>query len=248
MSTVAVIGGTGTVGRHIVAALKERGAGVRSISRHSGQFAADLSTGAGLAAALAGCDVVVNASNGSSLRPAQIIVEGTRRLAEAAAPAGVGHMVLVSIVGIDGLPMGYYRAKLTQEQLVAAAPTPWSIVRSTQFHELVAGMLAALGRWRLSARSPALLQPVAAREAAQAVAEAALAPPTGGTANVAGPAAEEVTALARAFSETRGRSALPVPLPLVGRMGAALRAGALTCAAPDVRGTASFRDWLAAQA
>lgn len=245
MSTVAVIGGTGTIGRHIVAALERRGAGVRVISRHSPDRQADLATGAGLDAALAGCQVVVNASNGSPRRPGDVIVDGTRRLADAAARAGVGHMVLVSIVGIDRLPMGYYRAKLTQEQLVREAPTPWSIVRSTQFHELVLAALDVLGRLRLAPRSPARLQPVAAREAAAPVVQAALGPPTARIADVAGPVAEELTALAAAASEHRGRRPLAVPVPLLGRMGAALRAGALTCPEPDARGATTFRSWLA---
>jgi uncharacterized protein YbjT (DUF2867 family) len=228
----------------VVGALRDAGAEVRVLSRHSESHPVDLTTGAGLDVALLGCGVVVDASNGSTRHPQPVIVDGTRRLVAAAARAGVGHLVTISIVGIDDVPMGYYRAKLTQEQLVKAGEVPWSIVRSTQFHELVGFGLAALGRWRVSPRSGAVLQPVAAREAAGAVMSVALEAPGNRTVTVAGPRIQTVTALARDWSAARGGRMVAVPLPLAGRVGRALRAGALTCADPDRRGETGFRAWL----
>lgn len=237
MSVCAVVGASGTVGRHIVAALPGE---VRALHRSSAAHPVDLTTGEGLPDALAGCDVVVDASNGPSRRPRAVLVDGARRLVDAAQRAGVRHLVLVSVVGIDEVPMGYYRAKVAQEQLVRAGGVPWTIVRSTQFHELLDGTLAAAARWRLSPRSQARVQPVAAAEAAAVVAAVARGEPLGAVVTVAGPEIRPLTELARIWSTARGRRLVPLSVPL----GGAVRAGALTCATPDHRGTTTFARWL----
>jgi uncharacterized protein YbjT (DUF2867 family) len=247
MSTFAVIGGTGTVGRHVVAALEGDGAEVRVLTRHSQAYPVDVSTGAGLDAALAGCDVVVDAGNASSRRPEAGLVGGTRHVLDAGERAGVGHLVTVSIVGIEQLPMGYYQAKLQQEQLVKDGALPWSIVRSTQFHELVNSVLGSMGRWRLSPRARIRLQPVAAREAAQVVVAVARAEPRNATVTVAGPEIQNLTSLARTWSQVRHRRGLALPIPVPRRIRRPLTAGALTCPDADERGTTLFGDWLATE-
>ena len=147
-TTIAIVGGTGTLGRRVAAELEARGNQVRPLSRHAPEYRVNLATGDGLGPALAGCEVV-DASNSSARKPAGILVDGSRRLLEAEAAAGVKHHVCVSIVGCDQVPMGYYRAKSDQERVVGPGTVPWSIVRSTQFHELVSTILAAAGRWRV---------------------------------------------------------------------------------------------------
>src|SRR5690348_3468426 len=116
--TIAIVGGTGTLGRQVAAELEARGNRVRPLSRHAPEYRVDLATGDGLGPALAGCDVVVDASNSSARKPAGILVDGSRRLLEAEAATGVKHHVCVSIVGCDQVPMGYYRAKSDQERVV----------------------------------------------------------------------------------------------------------------------------------
>lgn len=248
MTTFAVIGGAGTVGRPIVDTLRAAApadADIRILSRGSAGYPIDLATGAGLAEALAGCDVVIHAANGSQRRPEPVLVDGTHRLVQACAGAGVGHLVCVSIVGIEQVPSRYYRAKLAQEEIIkTAAGLPWTIVRSTQFHELVDVGLGALARWRLSPRSSARLQPVAAREAGEATAAAALNPQPGRTVTIAGPERHDVSELARIWARARHRRGLPVALPIPGRVGRALRAGALTCPHPDHSGSVSFEAWV----
>ena len=143
---IAIVGGAGTLGRHVTAELAERGHEVRVLSRSSQHYPVDLVTGRGLAAALDGCAVVVDASNASAPRRAtQVLVEGSRRLLAAEQRAGVSHHVGISIVGCERVPMGYYRVKAEQEQVIEHGPVPWSIVRATQFHELAAMALAAAG-------------------------------------------------------------------------------------------------------
>jgi uncharacterized protein YbjT (DUF2867 family) len=248
MSAVAVVGGTGTVGRHIVNCLRSRGEDPRVLSRRSAEHPVDLATGAGLAGALEGCDVVIDASNGPPRHPEAVLADGCRRLVEAASGAGVSHLVCISIVGIDAVPMGYYRTKLAQEAIVTGGSVPWSIVRCTQFCELVDSMLSGLARWRISPRSSARLQPLAAREAADAVADVAGRPPAAKRLYVAGPQLDDLSTLARVWAERRQRRGLPLPLPLPPKLGGPLRSGALTCASPDVRGSMTFAAFLDGQA
>jgi uncharacterized protein YbjT (DUF2867 family) len=167
---IAITGGTGTLGRPTVTELRSRGHEVRVLSRRSPEHPVDLTTGAGLAEALEGCDVVVDASNDSSKHAAQILVEGSRRLLAAEEAAGVGHHVCVSIVGCENVPMGYFRVKADQERVVEAGTVPWSIVRATQFHEFVVANLAPAGRWHVLPVPRARLQTVASAEVAAVVA------------------------------------------------------------------------------
>jgi uncharacterized protein YbjT (DUF2867 family) len=144
---IAIMGGTGLLGRQVSEELRTRGHEVRAVSRSAPAYRADLTTGAGLDEAVAGCDVIVDASNNSSRTAAATLVEGTRRLLAAGQRAGVPHHVCVSVVGCDRIPMGYFRVKAEQEGVVAQGAMPWIIVRATQFHEYLAAMLGAGARY-----------------------------------------------------------------------------------------------------
>lgn len=246
---IAVAGGTGTLGRHVVEELRARGHNVRVLSRSSAEYPVDLCTGEGLEAALAGCDVVVDAANSTSPRTMRAtLVDGTKRLVAAEHAAGVGHHVCVSIVGCDRVPMPYYKVKVAQEDAVMAGPVPWTIVRATQFHELIAGLFTATARARvLLAPKNVTMRPVAAVEAARAVADAAEAAPRHGRIEAAGPERTDLRTLAATWRTTTARRAALLPAPIPGRMGRALRAGHLASARPDAQGVTSFAEWLAEQ-
>jgi uncharacterized protein YbjT (DUF2867 family) len=247
---IAIVGGTGTLGRHVATELSARGHEVRTLSRSSQDFPVDLTSGQGLAAALEGCAAVVDASNASAAkRAAQVLVEGSRRLLGAEQEAGVRHHVCISIVGCERVAMGYYRVKAEQEQVVENGPVAASIVRATQFHELVAAALNAAGKYRVLPVPRLRLQTVAAAEVASVVAGVAEGPPGRRRIEVAGPEITTARELARTWTAVTGRAALrlPLPLPVPGTLGRALRAGALTAEHADVLGTTTFADWLAAQ-
>ncbi len=241
---IAIVGGAGTLGRHITAELSQRGHEVRVLSRSSPAFPVDLSTGAGLEAALTGCSAVVDASN-SQRRARQVLVDGTRRLLAAEQRAGVGHHVCVSIAGCDRVPLGYYRVKTEQEQVVQQGSVPWTIVRATQFHELAASLFAASARYRVLPAARLPMQPVAAAEVASAVAAAAGSDPAGGRIQVAGPQVSTIADLARTWRSVTGKPAILLPVPLPGKIGRELRAGVLTAGSADVVGTMTFASWLA---
>lgn len=243
---IAIAGGTGTLGRPVAEALRSRGHEVRVLSRRGPEYRVDVTTGEGLAEALEGVDVVVDATNDSSKHAADTLVEGSRRLLAAEEVAGVGHHVCVSIVGCELVPARYFRIKAEQERVVEEGPQPWSIVRATQFHELIDMALAPTARKHLMPVPRVPLQTVASTEVARVVADVAEGAPRRGRVEVVGPEVVDARELARTWRSTTGRRALLLPLPLPGRMGRALRAGALIAERPDVRGTTPFATWLAA--
>lgn len=195
-------------------------------------------------AGLTGCDVAIDASNDSSKRAAATLVDGTRRLLAAEAAARVSHHICVSIVGCDRIPLRYFRVKTAQERAVEDGMVPWTIVRATQFHELLAMSLASASRWRVMPLPRGTLQTIAVREVAHAIAGIAENVPLRRRVLVAGPERNELRELARAWNTVTGRRVALLPIPLPGAIGQALRAGALTAEAPDVLGTTSFNTWL----
>jgi len=244
---VAVVGATGTAGAPAARALEAAGHEVRALSRSSPDHPVDLLDGSGLDDALAGCDVVVEASNAGPKAAAAraLLVDGGRRLLDAEKRAGVGHHICISIVGIDDFPLGYYRVKVEQEALVKAGDVPFSILRATQFHPFVAFNFATMARMGLLPRIDAPLQPVDVGDVADVIVEVAAGAPTGATATVVGPEIRPIGELARAWKEGTGSRAIPLPMPLFGGAGKALKAGALTDADPDRRGTITFEQALA---
>ena len=134
---VVVLGGSGTLGRAVVAALRDRGTNAVAASRRTG---VDLATGAGLQEVLVGAEAVVHAAT-SPLHPRRVDLGGTRRIVEAVrAVGGATHVVYVSIVGCDANPFPYYRVKAACERELESAGVPVTIVRATQFHPLIAGL------------------------------------------------------------------------------------------------------------
>ncbi|MEV0250783.1 SDR family oxidoreductase [Nocardia sp. NPDC050712] len=246
---VAVIGGTGVLGSAVVREATARGHEVRVVSRTAPEEAtvehraADLRTGAGLDEALAGCEAVVNAANAMTKSNA-VLVDGVRMLLDAEQRAGVGHHVEISIVGCDVVPFGYYRTKVAQEQVVTGGPVPWTLLRATQFHHLIADFVGLATRFHLAPRTAAKTQPIDVDVVAARMVEAVAAGPSGRVPDIGGPEVLTFADAARIYRAHAGRSGIPVPLPIPGAMGRALRAGGL-CVGPDGEtGGIGFAEWL----
>jgi uncharacterized protein YbjT (DUF2867 family) len=206
MASIAVAGGTGRVGRHVVDVLRGGGHDVVPISRSNG---VDVITGDGLAAALEGVEIIIDTSTGPSAEqgPAtEFFTTATRNLEEAGGKAGVRRLVVVSIIGTDKATAGYGAAKLAHEQAALAGPIPARILRAAQFHEFVE-VLMSWGRQGDVIYLPQMrTQIVAARTVAEALAGIALSQEPEGDrpAEIAGPREEYLPDLARLVADRRG--------------------------------------------
>ncbi len=244
--TVLITGGTGNLGRPTVEALRADGLEPRILSRRpgAGHVVADLHSGEGLSAALDGVETVLHlASNNRSDD------RTTRRLLTAASAAGAQHLVYVSIVGVDAVPYTYYRSKLACERLIAESGVPFTILRATQFHEFVGGLL------RLQRRLPRLIapempvQPISTAAVAGRLVQLAQAMPSGGRVDdLGGPEVLPLSEVARQWLEARGSTPEAAASRVVewrvpGRIAAAFRAGLHTTGVPGpgIR----FAEWAA---
>lgn len=239
---IAVAGGTGRAGAQAVAVARERGHDVVVLSRSAG---VDLITGVGAVAALAGADVVIDASGVQGKDDPLAFHEAVMRTLVAARPP---HVVVLSIVGVDRAAMyPLYAAKLAQERAIAESGIPHTIARVTQFHEFAAQAyeFAALGPVHGAPRMRS--QPVAAREVGERLVDLAEAPPAGRAAELAGPREESVDAMVKDYAKASGRGGLIVPVPVPGAFGRAVRAGALLPGPDAVIGRQTFAEWIAAQ-
>ncbi|WLA61774.1 SDR family oxidoreductase [Bradyrhizobium diazoefficiens] len=185
---IVVIGGSGLIGSKLVSKLKQQGHEVIAASPKTGVNAV---TGEGLAAALAGADVVVDVANAPSWEPAAVLEffqRSSQNLAATEAAAAVKHHVALSIVGTDRSPdIAYFRAKLAQETIVKASPVPYSIVRATQFFEFL-GAIGEAGAIDGKIVVPsASFQPIASDDVVASLAEVATGRPLNGTIDIAGP-------------------------------------------------------------
>ncbi|MGW5742816.1 SDR family oxidoreductase [Amycolatopsis sp. NPDC003861] len=185
---VVVIGGTGLIGRNVVAWLAEQGHEAVPAAPSTG---VDTITGEGLKEVLQGADVVVDVSNSPSFADDDVMAffrTSTANLVDAAKEAGVRHYVALSVVGTDRQPdVGYFRAKVAQEELIAGSGLPFSIVRATQFFEFAGGIADGSTTDGVVRLPGAGVQPMAAAEVSAAVGRAAAGPATGGVAEIAGP-------------------------------------------------------------
>lgn len=163
MQHVLVTGGAGGLGRLVAAQLSAAGYTVRGMSRRASPGddwpgaewqQVDLETGAGLAQAVQGIDVVIHAATGGNKHIWQIDVEGTRRLLDAACKARVSHVVYISIVGVDRVPYALGKVKLAAEDLIQQSGIPWSILRATQFYSLIDMVMQILTKLPLVAFVP----------------------------------------------------------------------------------------------
>src|SRR5262245_39643359 len=209
---IAVIGGTGAVGRHVVAAVGRAGHEAIVVTRSRG---VDVATGAGLDDALRGAEAVVDVTSTEG-NDADVVraffAAGTRNLLAAEARAQVRHHVLLSIVGLDRIEGNAHHAgKKVQEDLVRAGAIPWTILRAAPFHEF-AGMVVDWMRQGDAARvPPVLIQPVAAADVGEVLAEIAAGPPLRRIVDLVGPQVEDLFDMARRTVAARGDAVRLVP-------------------------------------
>lgn len=248
MAPVLLTGATGTLGREVHRILAERGQGARLLSRSARPdddtfewLVGDLKKNVGLFEAVDSVDTIIHCATGSG------DVFAAENLFAAAKRAQVTHLVYISIVGVDRIPFGYYRTKLRVEQLLKESGLPHTILRATQFHNLVHTICSA------QRFSPALfipdlrVQSIEVAEVAERLVECALVPPAGRVADIGGPQVRTVRALAGLYLSSSGSRRRVVRLSIGGTVMAAFRAGNHLC--PDNRyGTGTFEEFLSRRA
>lgn len=215
---IGILGGKGTAGRAVAVELKARGHDVVVLSRRTGFDATDA---AASTPALSGIDALVDTLNPSKTTEAAtraLLVDGLRQTLEAASAAGVRHVVSLSIVGIDHLPLGYYRVKLEQEALVQSAPIPGTVVRATQFPELFDQAWGATKRLGVIPAPRGPIAPIQTRDVAVVIADAVEAGPTAAGARVQVRGAEivDLRDYAKRWKRAHGSRRPILPLPALG--------------------------------
>jgi uncharacterized protein YbjT (DUF2867 family) len=241
---ISVIGGTGLIGSQVVEKLTAAGHDAVPAAPSTG---VDILSGAGLDAALAGADTVVNLANSPTFDAASIdfFRASMTNLLAAGERAGVGHQVILSIVGVDQVPdVAYYQAKALQETLLRNGPTPYSIVRATQFFEFIDAVLS----WTADGDTVRLpttpIQPMASADVAEAVFEVAVGAPLQGIHDVAGPDVFTLDELGRITLAAEGDARTVVVDESAGLFGA-IPGDVLIAKDGAQRATTHYRDWLA---
>ncbi|WP_328954786.1 SDR family oxidoreductase [Kitasatospora purpeofusca] len=258
---VLVTGGTGTLGRHVVPLLRAAGRDVRVLTRNPRPaadgveyVAGDLLTGAdgkgadskgvdgkGVDAALAGVEVVLHLAGDAKNDEAT-----TRNLVAAAHRAGVKHLVYISVIGADRVPLGYFRAKHAAEQAVVGSGIPYTVLRAAQFHDLTAKTAAAMGKLPLVPGLGGMRwEPVDARDVAERLVELALAAPAGLVPDLAGPAVRTLGDLTRDYLAAAGKRRPVLPLRVPGKVGRCYREGVNLARPGADRGTRTWEAFLA---
>lgn len=242
---IAIAGGTGVIGAPTAQAVRNAGHEAVVLSRSHG---VDLEGGTGLGAALEGVDAVIDTANVSTLSAdaaTAFFTAATGNLIAAAERAGVGHLVLLSIVGIDRMPFDYYAGKIAQEKIVEASPVPWTILRATQFHEFAAQMFdrGKFGPLHLAPR--ARTQPIAAAEVGERLATLAVGEPQGRARDLAGPREEALDAMVKTYARAQGHRGWVPSISIPTKQMKSMRAG-LALPGPDADlGHQTFEEWVA---
>ncbi|MGZ4114973.1 MAG: SDR family oxidoreductase [Actinomycetota bacterium] len=256
MDPILVTGGTGTLGRHVVRRLREKGHEVRVLTRGTRDdedgvrfVTGDLLTERGIGSAVEGVGTIVHAAG--SNKGDEV---ATRHLVDAAPRAGRPHVVYISVVGADRVPVrsrvdrlmfSYFDMKRKAEDVVARSGLPWTTIRATQFHDLVLKVAETMAKLPVvPVPSGTAFQPVDADEVAAAVVELALSEPAGLAPDIMGPRVYPTAELIRAYLSATHRRRPLVPLPLPGEAARAIRSGANL--APDrAVGTVTWDQFLA---
>lgn len=244
---VLVTGGHGMVGGKLVARLVRHGHEVVAASRRSG---VDAITRAGLSEAMRGVEAVVDVMNAPSFEEPEVMAffeRSSANLLDEARRAGVGHYLVLSVVGTPRLQASaYFRAKAAQESLVAGSDLPFTVLRATQFFEFIASIVPPLDVHGPIRVSPSAVQPVAADDVADCLAGLLDGPALGRILEMAGPDTFRLCELLQwimyCYQDTRTVSADPSAL----YYGGLLDDRTLTPHEGALLGGKRFRDWLEA--
>jgi uncharacterized protein YbjT (DUF2867 family) len=242
---IVIIGGTGLIGSKTVAILRQGGHEAVPAAPNTG---VNTITGEGLKEGMAGTQVVIDLANSPSWEDKAVLEffeTSGRNLLAAETAAGVRHHVAVSIVGTDRMPdNGYFRAKVAQEKLIEKSGIPYTIIRSTQFMELLNGIAASATDGSTVRVSPGLFQPIASDDVAAIVADVALAAPRNGIVEIAGPERAPFNEIVARYLKALGDSRTVVRDPEARYYGGRVEERSLVPLGEARLGRIGLDDWL----
>ena len=255
-SPILITGGTGTLGRLVVRRLRDAGRDIRVLSRRHHEASGgiefvtgDLATGEGIEAAVEGAGIIVHCAGGTKGDE-----DKARNLVRAASRAGAAHLVYISVVGADRIPIGsrvdramfgYFASKLAAERIVADSGPPFTTLRATQFYDLILTVAQQMAKLPvIPAPAGFRFQPIDAGEVADRLTDLALGKPAGLVPDMGGPRAYHLSDLLRGYLRATHRKRLIVPLPLAGKAARALRSGA-NLAPEQAAGHRTWEEFLA---
>jgi uncharacterized protein YbjT (DUF2867 family) len=243
-----ITGGTGLLGGHVTPLLRDAGCDVRVLSRRSHAsddgieyVTGDLLTGEGIEAAVDGVATIVHLAGSTKGDD-----KATRNLVRAASQAGVQHVVYISVVGADRVPLSWFRSKLGAEQVIADSGLPWTTLRAAQFQALVFNIVEKMAKLPVIPIPGGLrIQPVDSRDVAARLVELALAEPAGQVDDLVGPKVYDLAELIRGYLKARGTRRLMVPIRMPGKAGRSYRAGENLALAGATVGKRTWEEFLA---
>jgi len=248
-SPILVTGGTGLLGSQVVPLLRESGRPIRVITRQSRESAdgveyvtGDLLKDEGLAPAVAGVDTILHLAGASKGDD-----KATENLVRAASAAGVRHIVYISVIGADRVPLGYFRSKFGAERAVSGSGIPWTTLRAAQFHDLVLTVMRSMTKMPVvPAPGGVRFQSVDSGEVAARLVELTLSAPAGLVPDLAGPKVYEMKELLRGYLTATGKHRLIMPMRFPGKAGKAYRNGD-NLSLDGATGKRTWEDFLAAK-
>jgi uncharacterized protein YbjT (DUF2867 family) len=237
-SPILITGGTGTLGRRVVALLRDSGHDLRVLSRHPQPASAgveflrgDLTTGGGVERAVQGAPIVVHCAGSATGDEVK-----ARSLVRAASRAGVPHLVYISVVGAGNIPLrsradrtmfGYFGSKLAAERVIAASGLPFTTLRATQFYDLILLVAQQLTKLPVIPTPTAFrFQPVDSGEVAKRLVELTLGEPAGRVSDLGGPHTYTLPDLVRGYLSATHHHRILLPVRIPGHAARAIRAGA----------------------
>jgi uncharacterized protein YbjT (DUF2867 family) len=241
---IVVVGGTGLIGSKLVSGLGRHGHEVVAASPNTG---VNTLTGEGVAEVLVGADVVIDVSNSPSFEDTAVLEffeTSTGNLLTAEATAGVSHHVALSVVGTERRPdIGYFRAKIAQEQLIEKSPIPFSLVHATQFYEFVGRIADEAADGPAVRIAPVAFAPIAGDDVARLVGRTAIGTPVGGRVEIAGPQEYRMDEFFRRALVAAGDPREVITDPHAHYFGAELQERDLVPVSAAVLGEIRYEDW-----
>jgi uncharacterized protein YbjT (DUF2867 family) len=246
--TTLLTGGTGTLGRLVLPLLRADGHEVRVLSRQRRRsvdgveyVTGDLLRNEGIRAAVDGAELIVHLAGGPKGDD-----QATGNLVRAVTPARVRHLVYISVIGAERVPLGYFRSKLGAERMLAESGLPWTTLRAAQFHDLILTVMQKLAKLPVvPVPGGVRFQPVDAGEVASRLVELALGRPAGLVPDLAGPKVYEMADLVRGYLRARGKRRPLLPVRMPGKAGRAYRAGENLSLAGPAGGKRTWEEFLA---